>query len=75
MNCGLTACYEEERMLGGSYLCDCGLPGVFFCWFLELLCFTGEMGCDRIKALLQNRYYLLPCVMKADREYLSDKFI
>ena len=48
---------------------------VVFCCFLGLLCFTGEMGCDRIKELLQNRYYLLPCVMKAVREYLSDKFI
>ena len=62
MNCGLTACYEEERMLGGSYLCDCGLPSAFFvgfCCFLGLLCFTGEVGCDKIKGLLQNRYYLV----------------
>ena len=36
MNCGVTAWYEKERMLGGSYLCDCGLPSVFFCGFLLL---------------------------------------
>ena len=59
MNCGVTAWYEKERMLGGSYLCDCGLPSVFFCGFFGLLCFTGEVGCDKMKELLQNRYYLV----------------
>lgn len=38
-------------MPGGSYLCDYGLAGVFFCWFLGLLCFTGVVWCDKIKEL------------------------
>ena len=48
------------------------------CCFWVFLCFTGVLGCDRIKTLLQAGYEGIIrygfCTVKADRGYLSDIF-
>ena len=54
---------------------------LFFCCYLLFLgffCFTGVLGCDRIKTLLQAGYEGIIwhgfCTVKADRGYLSGIF-
>lgn len=51
---------------------------VAICCFLGFFCFTGVLGCDRIKTLLQAGYEGIIwhgfCTVKADRGYLSGIF-